>query len=151
MASEVRSGNGNVSYTNNTGQNVRVVINFMQSKDLSPEKGGITITWAGVTVSAPNAHSIGRNLAAVNQVRIERQNYDNTGNLANSYTTKLNGSDKKGYGYAALNGINMVSVEGPTAQQQNMALPTEIMLRNGDTFSAICGPYNIVIIREDGA
>ena len=30
MASQVLSGTSNPSYTNNTGENVRVVINFMQ-------------------------------------------------------------------------------------------------------------------------
>ena len=31
MASQVLSGSSNPSYTNNTGQNVRVVINFMRN------------------------------------------------------------------------------------------------------------------------
>jgi hypothetical protein len=59
MAAQVLSGTGNVSYTNNTGQNVRVVINFMSSV--------ISMSWAGVThtssVNATTAPTIGRNLA----------------------------------------------------------------------------------------
>jgi len=30
MAAQVLSGSGNVSYTNSTGQNVRLVINYLQ-------------------------------------------------------------------------------------------------------------------------
>jgi len=60
MASQVLSGTGNVTYTNNTGQNVRVVINFMSSVS--------SMSWAGVThtntaTSAAAAPTIGRNLA----------------------------------------------------------------------------------------
>jgi hypothetical protein len=57
MASQVLSGSSNVSYTNNTGQNVRIVINYMKS-------GGsnISMNWAGVSVNA-NLSIIGRNLA----------------------------------------------------------------------------------------
>ena len=33
MAAQVLNGTGNVSYTNSTGQNVRVVINYMHSPD----------------------------------------------------------------------------------------------------------------------
>jgi hypothetical protein len=150
MASQVFSGNGNFSYTNSTGKNVRVIINFMQSSNISPNYGGITVTWAGVTVSALNAHSIGRNLAGVNAIRIERQNWSNTGNMTSSYRN-VTDIGNKGYGYAALNGANLVAVEGAEAQQQNMALPTEIMLAPNQSFSAVCGPYNIVIIKEDGS
>jgi hypothetical protein len=59
MASQVLSGSGNVTYTNNTGQNVRVVINFMSTVS--------SMSWAGVThtssISSSVAPTIGRNLA----------------------------------------------------------------------------------------
>lgn len=60
MASTVLSGSSNASYTNNTGQNVRIVINYMQSPT--------TITWAGVSVGAEQVLAIGRNLAFNNTV-----------------------------------------------------------------------------------
>ena len=154
MASDVKSGNGNFSYINSTGQNVRVIINFMQATNVGANAGGISMSWSGVngtvSVTAPYAHSLGRNIAALNQIRIERQNFSNAGNLAYSY---FNVTDigNKGYGFAALNGANMVCVEGAQAQQQNIALPTEIMLAPNQSFSAVCGPYNIVIIKEDGS
>lgn len=43
MASQVLSGSSNPTYTNNTGQNVRVIINFMAKCT--------SMTWAGVTIS----------------------------------------------------------------------------------------------------
>lgn len=62
MASQVLSGTGNVSYTNNTGQNVRIVINYLQMPD-STGVGGI-MSWAtGVSLSIGQAVRLGRNLA----------------------------------------------------------------------------------------
>ena len=62
MASQVLSGSGNVSYTNNTGQNVRVIINFYS--------GVSTISWAGLThnpnPSGGGGVTLGRNLAVSN-------------------------------------------------------------------------------------
>ena len=60
MASQVLSGTGNVSYTNNTGQNVRVIINYCSNTFTSG--GEIVISWAGVSVTATTT-AFGRNLA----------------------------------------------------------------------------------------
>lgn len=54
MASQVLSGSSNPSYTNNTGQNVRLVINFMQNPS--------AMSWAGVSYTS-SLGAIGRNLA----------------------------------------------------------------------------------------
>ena len=48
MASQVLSGSGNVSYTNNTGQNVRVVINYMSGTSTA---GSGTITNPGIIIN----------------------------------------------------------------------------------------------------
>ncbi len=57
MASQVLSGASNPSYTNNTGQNVRIVINYMQGT----ANNTLTISWAGVSVTG---QSIGLNFGA---------------------------------------------------------------------------------------
>lgn len=119
MASQVLSGSSNPSYTNNTGQNVRVVINYMASNQ------GITINWAGVSANAPYAIAIGRNLA---------------------YSVG-SGGDTAGVNVSS---NNMAVFESGDSQRSNSGLPTELMLANGQSFSAVCGAYNIVIIREDG-
>lgn len=75
MASQVFSGSSNPTYTNNTGQNVRVILNFLSN--------ATTVNWAGISTSV-----------------------------------------------------------GP--------LPKEVMLAPNQSFSAISGPYNIAIIKEDG-
>jgi len=54
MASQVLSGSSNATYTNNTGQNVRVVINFMQNPT--------QMSWGGVSYTS-NLSAIGRNVA----------------------------------------------------------------------------------------
>lgn len=55
MASQVLSGTGNVSYTNNTGQNVRIVINFMSTA------GTIVMSWSG-GATASSTLAIGKTL-----------------------------------------------------------------------------------------
>lgn len=65
MATQVLSGSSNPTYTNNTGQNVRIIINYMEG-DPSTQK--LIINWAGLSVSAESKVSniapiIGRNLA----------------------------------------------------------------------------------------
>jgi len=77
MASQVISGASNPSYTNNTGKNVRIILNFLSN--------ATAVNWAGVSAS---------------------------------------------------------STSGP--------LPKEIMLAPNQSFSAVCGPYNIAVLKEDG-
>jgi len=120
MASQVLSGSSNPSYTNTTGQNVRVVINFMQG---SPTISGtaITMSWSGsATLFSNTVLAIGRNLAF------------NGGIAASGYT----------------NGNNAVAAEYSEIVQ--FAFPTEIMLAPGQSFSATCSTYNIVVIPENG-
>lgn len=116
MASQVLSGSSNVSYTNNTGQNVRIVINYMAGAS-----GSITMSWAGISASSAFS-AIGRNLA-----------------FSNIEITQ--GSSAQG---------NPVALSANNALGGDGALPTELMLAPGQTFSASCGPYNIVIIPEAG-
>lgn len=120
MASQVLSGSSNPSYTNNTGKNVRIVINYMRGRP------GITINWAGVSASAPNALAIGRNLAFHGGLGTESLGLNAQAN-------------------------NMIVVESGAAQRQNEAVPTEVMLSSGQAFSASCGVYNIIVIKEDGS
>jgi hypothetical protein len=128
MASTVLSGTGNVTYTNSTGQNVRVIINFMRSYSVS--RGGgvidhyISMSWAGVSIvngsggaSGSSQFSIGRNLA-----------YTNYGGYAGMTSNNANGG----------------------SYTTNLDYPTEIMLTPGQTFSASCTAHNIVIIPEAG-
>jgi len=133
MASTVLSGSSNVSYTNNTGQNVRVVINYMRGA-LYTNSAYLYIDMAfgsSGTITALVA-AIGRNLAFSTGIGAA-----NTGTI--------------GIGYAAISANNMTLNEATSVSEfSNYALPTEIMLAAGQTFSATCGPYNIVVIPEAG-
>jgi len=127
MASQVLSGSGGVSYTNNTGQNVRVVINFLGYSN--PGYYGMLITWSNASIRADYANAIGRNLA-------------------------ISG----GGAQTGLYANNMSSVDstqaGSIAETFNVALPTELMLAPGQTFTATGDYgsllYNIVVIPENG-
>ena len=64
MAATVLSGKGNVSYTNNTGQNVRIVINFLRKEGTSAAT--ITVSNSGgddLVMSLVGDGVIGRSLA----------------------------------------------------------------------------------------
>ena len=63
MASQVFSGSGNFSYTNNTGQNVRIIINYCRFTSSATYQS--TMGWAGNTIDLPVGSNItfGRNLA----------------------------------------------------------------------------------------
>lgn len=123
MASQVLSGTDSVSYTNNTGQNVRIVINYMASKTTMLSGGSqsfqLSISWSGggTITNTTNAgvFSIGRNLA---------------------FIVNLNG------------GVSANNFSSPV--YSSVSYPTELMLASGQSFSATCGGYNIVVIPEAG-
>lgn len=86
MASQVLSGSSNPTYTNNTGQNVRLVINFMSNCT--------AMSWAGISLTGGST------------------------------------SIAKG--------------------REPLVFPNEIVLSSTQAFSATCGAYNIIVIKEDG-
>ena len=124
MASTVLSGSSNVSYTNNTGQNVRVVINYMSGApdDTTPYPYIYMSFGSSGTISAI-VRAIGRNLA---------------------FSTGISGVAN-----VAISANNMAASDSPIGHEfTNVAFPTEVMLAAGQSFSATCGPYNIVVIPE---
>ena len=118
MAAQVLSGSGNVTYTNSTGQNVRLVINYLETTDTC------IISFAGVSrIFGQNGSTYGKTLA-----------------FKQPSNSDFNGA--------------MAFNEGSTSTQ---AIPLEIALSNGDTFSITGSPtstfvkgYNIIIIPEAG-
>lgn len=168
MASEVFSGSSNFSYKNNTGQNVRVVINYMAAslnaiaRDIfgeSDSRGrgrGIALTWAGVSINS-TLLAIGRNLATS---YIDIENAPNTPVYATPQSRQL-ASIATYSSYGVVHNNNAIAVpnivepsygdlESGLKITGSGALPTEIMLRPGQTFSATCGVYNVVVIPENG-
>ena len=58
MAAQVLSGSGNVSYTNSTGQNVRLVINYLKNNTATG-----TMSFQGVSVDLAVGGTYGKTLA----------------------------------------------------------------------------------------
>lgn len=115
MASQVLSGSSNVSYTNNTGQNVRIIVNYMSSST-----NNITMSWAGVSVSS-SLSAIGRNLAfSVTGVGYERssgiQQYAQNAvspfnlNIATSLPTEIMIASGETFSASNINGYNIVVI-----------------------------------------
>ncbi len=166
MASQVLSGTSNPSYTNNTGQNVRIVINYMGSTTT----GEITLNWAGVSKSEGNLEAIGRNIASASGFygdlgfsgflpwgwakKITQTLYPTTSlgtqNLSVRYPGASSSSidvDFSRRGWKRFFREN--STTEITAFSFAIALPTEIFLSPNQSFSAICGAYNIVAMTEN--
>ena len=128
MAATVLNGEGNVSYTNNTGQNVRIVINYLSN--YGNAIGTITISNAngsGFDLNLKRDSVIGRNLAFT---QYSTSTYSMVGNNATSTDGDYGNAD-------SINGI-----------------PTEIAMEPGGTFSITISnnaiKYNILVIPEAG-
>ena len=153
MASQILTGSANPSYTNNTGQNVRVIIYYMDAT----VDNTITVNWAGVSATAGNVTAMGKNIAFASAFYGDLSTFkwwwkDSKNprvsmvgnNLAYALPTIDADLNKKGikrwfYDNVLVNGI-----------VQSAALPTELFLAPNQSFSAICGPYNVVVIPEAG-
>lgn len=191
MASQVLSGAANASYTNNTGQNVRLIINYMSRVT--------SMTWAGVNVTA-SATTIGKDIqnitgelrqavagstvettrytAGANSGAIERivQNAEissskaviDTDNFASGRPYRLPANFIGGTVVANPNTFRTTEEAGsggdlflrtvnypnlfyvPLTVSRGGDFPVELMLANGQAFSAVCGAFNAIVIREDG-
>ena len=133
MAAQILNGTGTVTYTNSTGQNVRIVINFM--KIYSSQ----SMTWTGdngtAQVRSNGNFTIGKYLGY--SVRGKEQIDVNSG--ASKLITTNQG-----------NRANPTGVS-PILSDKNLGgFPTEIALGPGHTFNAGCAEYNVAIIPEAG-
>tara|TARA_Y100000766_G_scaffold28004_1_gene19456 strand:- start:468 stop:806 length:339 start_codon:yes stop_codon:yes gene_type:complete len=75
MATQVSSGNGNVNYTNNTGQNVRVIVYYFETttSDSAVSIGGMQ------NLTIPSYTTLGKYLAYHNNQGQYGGNQTNTG------------------------------------------------------------------------
>lgn len=166
MASQVLSGTSNPSYTNNTGQNVRLLMNYIADCT--------SMTWAGVTVTGNS--SVSKDIMKINgEVRAFKADHPNTttlvANLVVDPTSPLTASNQQGFGYQ--NPSNTIQVNAPALLPINHSgsagegrtpnahyipltispggeFPTELVLADGEAFSALSGAFNILAIKEDG-
>lgn len=149
MAATVLSGNGAVAYTNNTGQNVRVIINYFKGNHdytNATKPFEYTIAWGNGAVAYYTASN--------NQAG----NFWFGKNIAYQDIVQGNG--------IALAMNNLVDTAVASSGHFVQGLPTEVMLANGQTFSitavnnsalfgsaqsvTIDGSYNILVIPEGG-
>ena len=133
MASQVLTGTGDVTYTNNTGQNVRIVINYMKlNNSNSINFGSITVSFGGVSTTVRTyGGTIGRGIAG---------------------TTRDTGSGATASQNFAKELLTAGEIEG---------VPLEIILAPTETFSVVgnaqanvstitIAAYNMVVIPEAG-
>ena len=158
MASQILSGSSNPTYTNNTGQNVRVVINHMANLQ--------SMTWAGNTVSGLQANFSPKYVSQTfyrgpAPAYTSGLTINSNTNIGNTYINTGAGSggtfiDLFSFGAGSQGDYKsrVYYSSGGTAgwfyDHKRVTLPTKIFLAPGETFSAVCSQYNIVVIREDG-
>lgn len=142
MASQVFSGTNKLSftYTNNTGQNVRVVINYLNAyipasfRPLTLSAGDLNLSYS---YEGGTSVTLGRNLAFYKYVQ----------NLSLSDGTTIAG-----------NNAYVTSTQTSNYQDELAGFPTELMLSPGQVFAINVGSnngaggfsYNIVVIPEAG-
>lgn len=162
MAAEILSGSTNAAYINNTGQNVRIIINHMARLQ--------AISWAGNSVTLPTGVTSTTAYSPNTWVSGVKQNYS-CGLTINSSTTlgsygEYNGGDVFSgvdvdayYSYSSGSQSDIRKVDAGLSQSNKpifygsasrATIPTKIFLAPGQSFSATCGPYNILVIKEDG-
>jgi hypothetical protein len=137
MASQVFSGTAQPSftYTNNTGQNVRIVINYLRAvsstspRTINLSAGNLNLTYGGGTVGLD--FTVGRNLAFYNY----KENSGTTG-------VAIAVAGNNAYG----------NTSGSSIDRRVDGFPTELMLSSGQVFSLTSASlsYNIVVIPEAG-
>lgn len=137
MASQVLSGSGNVSYTNTTGENVRIIINYMSGAERREVSDGddivgIYISFPGGSAGDKRVLAIGKHLAHVT--------------TSSSVTVS---SENALMGWINRSAADDYRFEAPT-DGTSFAIPLELMLAPGQSFSARCFSYNIVVIPEGG-
>jgi hypothetical protein len=145
MAATVLTGTGDFSYTNSTGGNVRVIINYFGAINPS-DRGtfpseflGIQIWTAGATIISYNATALGRSLATASFQIVPQ-----AANVPVAYDSSINMSVKAG------------SIGSDNSQAGVGVLPTEIYLAptQAMSISKLSGysvaQYNILVIPENG-
>ena len=126
MAAQVLSGSGNVSYTNSTGQNVRLVINYLRN---ITEDG--TMSFQGVTVTLPKNTTYGKTLAYQSQ---------ESGTVSSNQSMSEEGTAGSTEGSGV---VHYVPLEIAIANGETFSI------NNASSSSYIEG-YNIIIIPEAG-
>ena len=156
MASTVLSGVNAPAYRNNTDQNVRIVINYMSSDGAN----NLVLNWSGVSAGGryDSPTIIGRNLAHSTVIERSASGTIQTvqvGSLREGQPGFQRDAGPRGQGNFIFQAVptsvdTAVAVSANNASGRGVALPTELMIAPGETFSAICGVYNIVVIPENG-
>lgn len=160
MASQVLSGSSNPTYTNNTGQNVRLLLNYIANCT--------SMTWAGVTVTGSS--TVGKDVMTINgEVRSVTAPVGSTGDITVLSSVTQGQLNTGGFGdpnSIAVSSTVFDTYSGASGKDNNPYsenifyiplsispggdFPSELILASGQAFSAVSGAFNIVVIKEDG-
>ena len=157
MASQVLSGSSNPTYTNNTGQNVRLLLNYIANCT--------SMTWAGVTVTGSS--TVGKDVMTING---EVRSFTAPQNVFGDMSVDTNKAQAQFIPSAIFTderiNMNEVPLIGTSVNSDFVSsanahyiplsispggdFPSELVLASGQAFSAVSGAFNIVVIKEDG-
>ena len=122
MAAQVLSGSGNVTYTNSTGQNVRLVINYLELANVG---GDTTVSFPGNAITLAANMVYGKTLA-----------YQNSSGETNVQSAMASGSNSN------VDSVTPLPLEIALANGDTFSI-------TGNTSANIKG-YNCIIIPEAG-
>tara|TARA_B100001996_G_scaffold346758_1_gene303888 strand:- start:145 stop:537 length:393 start_codon:yes stop_codon:yes gene_type:complete len=130
MAAQVLSGTGALTYTNNTGENVRIVINFLRTGHVST----CTMSWGGgASIELVPNCTMGRNLATLDIAEATGVNISITG--VNAHTGHAGGFEGAPTELGLANG-DTFSITSPGSTNSGADYSVNI--------------YNILVIPESG-
>ena len=132
MAATVWAGTGNFTYTNSTGGNVRVIINYFGPTTPNGDSTdyGIQISAGGATITSANAVAIGKNLGT--------GQWYASGSTGTSQSFAANGMVIRG------------SLTVPTGLPLEVCLATTQSISISKITGAGTAQYNILVIPENG-
>lgn len=160
MASQVFSGTGNFSYTNNTGGTVRVIINLITFEyNDTGGTGTLNISWGNPSAPAGKSinevKAIGKNLAATDGIRETRTIDFSTYDVYKISSNNLNIR----YSVRGVHFVPIPDVNSRVGDFSFVSAPTEVFINNGEFFAITSGNfsgslpiagYNILIVPENG-
>lgn len=165
MTTQALSGSGNISYTNQTGKSVRLIINYMTITTVSPfspfsySTASVTFSWGSssqYTVSNMN-FSFGKNIAYSKAEKTSIfNNYQTPSSTSQSWSIES---------YEAATSKNLIGSDYSSSPlvldspKKPIGVPMEYILAPNESFTVIgnsngnysgtVGSYNILIITED--
>jgi hypothetical protein len=150
MATQALNGSGNVSYTNQTGKNIRLIINYI---NINAATQNVTFSWGnnGQYVVSGLNFSFGKNLAFS---RLENTSTSRVRSISGTGANSSSADIRQSPSSKNLVAVDFSDTSSGTSPNRPLGVPMEYMLSPSQTFNisggvGSVGAYNILTITEN--